>query len=177
MSFNFNCPYCGQLMNAEDAWIGKESQCPTCGKKILIQKNDAVPNAIQPTPVNQPFPAQQTQQPAQQQVYAQPQQQQVYAQPQQQVYAQPQQQVYTQPQQQQVYAQSAKSRIVYILLAFFLGGLGIHNFYAGYTGRGITQLLITVLLAWLVIPAIAVGIWVIIEMIVIRKDASGVPFN
>ena len=169
MSFNFNCPYCGQLMNAEDAWIGKESQCPTCGKKILIQKNDAVSNPIQPTPVNQPFiPAQSTQQPAQQQqVYAQPaQQQQVYAQP------MPPQQVYM-----QAASQPPKSRIVYILLAFFLGGLGIHNFYAGYTGRGIVQLLITILLAWLIIPAIAVCIWVIIEMIVVTKDASGVPFN
>lgn len=28
-------------------------------------------------------------------------------------------------------AEPAKSRVVCILLALFLGGLGIHNFYAG----------------------------------------------
>ncbi len=70
-----------------------------------------------------------------------------------------------------------KSRLVYILLAFFLGGFGIHNFYAGYTGKGITQLLLCVLLFWLVIPLIIVGLWVIIEIITVTKDAKGIPFN
>lgn len=31
------------------------------------------------------------------------------------------------------------------LLAIFLGGFGAHNFYLGYNGRAIAQLLITVL--------------------------------
>ena len=65
------------------------------------------------------------------------------------------------------------SRLTYILLALFLGGLGVHNFYAGYTGRGVAQLLITILLWWLVIPIIAVAIWCIIEMIVVKTDAAG----
>ena len=73
-------------------------------------------------------------------------------------------------------ATSAKSRLAYILLAFFLGGLGIHNFYAGYTGRGIAQLLITLFLGWLIIPAIAVWIWCIVEMIVVTKSANGEHF-
>ena len=34
-----------------------------------------------------------------------------------------------------------KSRLAYILLAILLGTLGIHNFFAGYTGKGIAQLL------------------------------------
>ncbi|MBQ8250688.1 MAG: NINE protein [Alphaproteobacteria bacterium] len=70
-----------------------------------------------------------------------------------------------------------KNRAVYILLALFFGGFGIHNFYAGYTGKGLTQLLLTILLFWLVIPLIIVGIWVLIEIITVTKDAKGVPFN
>ena len=70
-----------------------------------------------------------------------------------------------------------KSRVVYILLALFLGTFGIHNFYAGYVGRGLAQLLITIFLFWLVVPLLAVWIWVIVEMIVIDKDAQGVKFN
>ena len=50
---------------------------------------------------------------------------------------------------QQVYVQNppanAKSKVCAGLLALFLGGLGIHNFYLGYTGRGVAQLLITLI--------------------------------
>ena len=74
-------------------------------------------------------------------------------------------------------ADTPKNRVVYILLALFLGSFGIHNFYAGYIGRGLAQLLITLLLFWLIVPLLAVWIWVIVEMIVIDKDAKGVKFN
>lgn len=70
-----------------------------------------------------------------------------------------------------------KSRVAYILLGLFLGGLGIHNFYAGYAGRGVAQLLITLLIGWLIVPLVAVGIWVIVEVITVTRDAQGVPFN
>lgn len=70
-----------------------------------------------------------------------------------------------------------KSRVGYILLGLFLGGLGIHNFYAGYAGRGIAQLLITLFIGWLIIPLIAVGIWVLIEICTVTADAQGVRFN
>ena len=36
---------------------------------------------------------------------------------------------------------STKSRATYIALGLFLGFLGIHNFYAGHTGRGVLGLL------------------------------------
>lgn len=68
----------------------------------------------------------------------------------------------------------ACSRTVYILLGLFLGGLGIHNFVAGYTTRGLAQLLITILLFWLIIPLIAVAIWVIIDICTVTHDAKGV---
>ena len=38
-----------------------------------------------------------------------------------------------------------RSKLVAGIMGIFLGGLGIHNFYLGRTGRGIAQLLITVL--------------------------------
>jgi TM2 domain-containing membrane protein YozV len=71
---------------------------------------------------------------------------------------------------------TSKSRVAYILLGLFLGGLGIHNFYAGYTGKGVTQLLLTLLTGWLIIPLIVVLIWVIVEVCTVTQDASGHPF-
>ncbi|MDO5472156.1 MAG: NINE protein [Akkermansia sp.] len=68
-----------------------------------------------------------------------------------------------------------KSRLAYILLALFLGGLGIHNFYAGYKGKAIAQLLITVVsLGYL---SIISGIWALVDIFIVKQDADGTPFN
>lgn len=75
--------------------------------------------------------------------------------------------------QAQCQIQDGKSRISYILLGIFLGCLGIHNFYAGYTGRAVAQLLITLLVGWLIIPWLGVWIWCIVEVCTVRKDAKG----
>lgn len=72
---------------------------------------------------------------------------------------------------------SNKSRSAYVLLGIFLGTLGIHNFYAGYTGKGIMQLLITLLTGWLIIPLIAVWIWVLVEICTVNKDVKGNIFT
>ena len=77
----------------------------------------------------------------------------------------------------QVVAGPPKSRIVYIILAVFLGSLGVHNFYAGRVGAGIGQLLITLLIGWLVLPLLIVWLWVFIEICAVTRDGSGVPFN
>ncbi len=69
------------------------------------------------------------------------------------------------------------SRVAYVLLGLFLGALGVHNFYAGYVGRGIAQLLITIFLFWLIIPLIAVIIWNIVEICTVSQDAKGVAFT
>lgn len=74
---------------------------------------------------------------------------------------------------------TAKSRIAYILLGIFLGGLGVHNFYAGYTGRAVAQLLICLIVGSLTcgIGAIPVWIWVIVEICTVTVDASGKPLQ
>ena len=66
-----------------------------------------------------------------------------------------------------------KSKTVYVLLALFLGLLGIHNFYAGYTTKAIIQLFVTLLTGWLIIPLFVIAFWVLIEIVVTDKDANG----
>lgn len=80
--------------------------------------------------------------------------------PQQPIY--PQQPVYMVP-------QTPKSRVTYIILGLLFGGIGIHNFYAGYSGRGILQLIF----CWTFIPAIIA----LIEVLTVKKDGRGIPFN
>lgn len=75
---------------------------------------------------------------------------------------------------QPVFVRPAKSRVGFVLLGLFLGGLGIHNFYAGYTGKAITQLLLNLFLFWTLVVPIGVGLWVLIEVITINHDANGV---
>jgi len=75
----------------------------------------------------------------------------------------------------QSYNANAKDRVAYVLLAVFLGNLGIHNFYAGYTSRAVTQLLICLLTCG--IGGIATWIWAIIEAVTVEQDAAGVRFK
>lgn len=69
-----------------------------------------------------------------------------------------------------------KQRLVYIILALFLGGLGIHNFYAGYTKKAIIQLLCVVPGGILVLPALIEMVWVLVDICTVTKDASGQDF-
>jgi len=71
--------------------------------------------------------------------------------------------------------QQQKSRTAYIVLGIFLGMLGIHNFYAGYTGKAVGQLCLTILtLGYLGVIA---WIWAIVEVCVVGQDSQGIPFN
>ncbi|MDE6339831.1 MAG: TM2 domain-containing protein, partial [Muribaculaceae bacterium] len=51
----------------------------------------------------------------------------------------------------------SKSKVAAALLAFFLGSLGIHEFYLGRTGAGIAFLLATLLTGWLIFPLFIIG--------------------
>jgi TM2 domain-containing membrane protein YozV len=70
-----------------------------------------------------------------------------------------------------------KSRLAFVLLGVFLGPLGIHNFYAGYTGRGAAQLAISLLTGWMCAPVILVCAWNVMELILVTHDADGVPLS
>lgn len=73
-----------------------------------------------------------------------------------------------------------KSKVAAGLFGIFLGCFGIHNFYLGYIGKGIAQLLITFLscglLSWVTL------IWSLIEGILIlcgsiSTDKQGIPLK
>ena len=96
----------------------------------------------------------------------------------QQAYGQP---AYGPPAYGQPFAAGApKQWIVAVLLAFFLGTLGIHNFYLGYTTKGIIQLVLTIT----VIGIFVSGPWALIDfiMLIMRSgsyatDAQGQPLQ
>ena len=66
---------------------------------------------------------------------------------------------------------SDKGFVPMIMLAFFLGALGVHRFYAGKIGTGILQLL----------TFGGLGIWVLVDFIMIVtgnfKDGEGRPIK
>ena len=81
------------------------------------------------------------------------------------------------------YNSDVKSKLGAGLLGIFLGALGVHNFYLGYTNKGIAQLLLTLIgsLACGLGP-IAAAIWGLIEGIMILsgsidKDANGIKLK
>ena len=73
-----------------------------------------------------------------------------------------------------------KSKIAAGLLGIYLGVLGVHNFYLGYTGKGIAQLLMTVLSCGIL--SMVSAVWGLIEGIMllagsISCDANGIPLK
>ncbi len=74
----------------------------------------------------------------------------------------------------------SKSKIAAGLLGIFLGSLGVHNFYLGYTGKAVAQLLITLLSCGFL--SLVSGLWGLIEGILILtgsidKDGNGNPLS
>ena len=64
-----------------------------------------------------------------------------------------------------------KSKVAAGLLGIFLGCFGAHNFYLGYTGKAVAQLLITILT--LGFGSVITGIWSLIEAILILSSSTG----
>lgn len=71
---------------------------------------------------------------------------------------------------------AAKSRGVFIILGLFFGMFGIHNFYAGRLGVGVAQFLVTAILGWFLVGLFITGIWVIIELFIVKVDGAGDAF-
>lgn len=76
-----------------------------------------------------------------------------------------------------------KSKVVAGILGILLGSLGIHNFYLGYTTKGIIQIVLTVA-GFLTcgITSAASAVWGLVEGILIlvgniNKDANGNPLG
>lgn len=85
---------------------------------------------------------------------------------------------------QPVAATDQKSKLGAGLMALFLGALGIHNFYLGYTGKAVAQLVVSLIggLFTCGVASLAMGIWAFIEGIMIlsgsiNKDAKGIPLK
>jgi TM2 domain-containing membrane protein YozV len=69
-------------------------------------------------------------------------------------------------------AVGAKSKLTAGLLGIFLGGFGIHNFYLGFTGKAVAQIVVSL------VTCGAGSLWGFIEGIMIlcgsmNKDAEG----
>ncbi len=162
------CPYCGDPV-AVGATI-----CTTCNQPLTVAAGQPMRNTTaQPMPdVNNaafaPPPVQQQVPP----VYVPTQQQNGYA-----------YQNGAMPQQNMSYSYAPsqqKSRIAAGILGIFLGMFGVHNFYLGRVGRGVAQLLLTLLSCFILSPVSEV--WGLIEGILILTgntgtDGKGIPLK
>lgn len=73
-----------------------------------------------------------------------------------------------------------KSKVAAGILGIMLGSLGIHNFYLGYVGKGVAQLLLTLLSCGMLTPISS--IWALVEGIMIlcgsiNTDSKGIPLK
>ncbi|MBR2922829.1 MAG: TM2 domain-containing protein [Alphaproteobacteria bacterium] len=68
--------------------------------------------------------------------------------------------------------------VVYIIFAFLLGAIGVHNFYAKFWKRGIVQLLMTISAPFLLFfPLIFTSMWAEAELLFQNRDRNGRLFK
>lgn len=71
-----------------------------------------------------------------------------------------------------------KNGIIYIVMAFALGTIGIHNFYVGYYKRGTIQLFISLFSPYLLyLPLLFTASWALLELLFVNKSANGARFK
>jgi len=74
------------------------------------------------------------------------------------------------------YTGPPKSKVAAALLAFFLGGFGIHRFYLGHTATGVAMLVLFVIgLATCGVTSAAVGVWAFVDFILILTGSLREP--
>ena len=56
--------------------------------------------------------------------------------------------------------------IVYLVLTWFLGFVGIHKFYIGKNGQGIAMLIMGTIGWFLIIPGIVSCVWALVDFII-----------
>ncbi|MDF7640352.1 TM2 domain-containing protein [Bifidobacterium sp. ESL0784] len=76
------------------------------------------------------------------------------------------------------YGYQPKSKMAAGLLGIFLGCLGVHNFYLGFYGKAVAQLLLT-LVGWILfgLGPVAAFIWGLIEGVLILSSNYGSPWH
>lgn len=168
------CTNCG-------AEIGNNAKCEYCGT-VMQQEAQAPQQGVPvppPYPTQQPYNGQQAapqaQNPAPQQPFGAPPQAPQPPYP----YGAPQQ-PYAAPAPMVVDPNMQKSKMAAGLLGIFLGSFGVHNFYLGYTGKAVAQLLITVLTCGF--GSFVSGIWGLVEGIMILSgninvDGKNIPLK
>ena len=215
------CPSCKQSYDVEPDVIGKKVQCAICNESFIAhrnrskQQNSFIQKSEQHLDDSQQFSFTQTPHITQQNspYYVNneprfkhpdnipPSQEQIPFD-----YRIPQNLSY--PQQQVVYVQTpskAKSRSVYVMLGLFFGTLGVHDFYAGDIGRGVTHFVLALLVAGCFVAADSLFVelfknkfvyfdisafillgkiiglvnlfWALGEIIFIKKDGKGIPME
>ncbi|MBQ7793161.1 MAG: TM2 domain-containing protein [Clostridia bacterium] len=68
-----------------------------------------------------------------------------------------------------------KSKLVAGILGILLGGWGVHNFYLGYNGKGIAQILLSFCFGIGAIWGLIEGILILCDHI--TTDANGIPLE
>lgn len=78
----------------------------------------------------------------------------------------------------------SKDKVIAAVLCWFLGGLGIHNFYTGHTVAALVQLiLVLTVLVWIRIPVlniilgIVAGLWPLVNFIQILTSTGLYKFD
>ena len=64
-TFKFRCVFCRQKIEAEESWIGMFAECPSCGRRIEVRREDeyAVIAPLSPEPEPEQFSAPRTAEP------------------------------------------------------------------------------------------------------------------
>lgn len=75
----------------------------------------------------------------------------------------------------EVGADRHKGKMTFVMLGVLLGGLGAHNFYAGYKKKAVAQLCITALTLGYGAPM--AWIWALIDVCTVERDSEGIQFK